>query len=90
MFIHLLRDSFIHEVIHSIKHLLIHTIPPSLPPYLGSAGHVHARYRQRGDVHGHTAVQVQRANQKQETPARDRPGNREAVFRLRKIGKQLD
>lgn len=37
---------------------------------------MHARYRQGGDVHGHTAVQIQGADEEEETSARDGPVNR--------------
>lgn len=39
------------------------------PTYLRSTSHMHARYRQSGDVHGDTAVQVQGADEKEEASA---------------------
>lgn len=43
--------------------------------HLRSASHMHARYRQGGDVHSDTAVQVQGANEEEEPPTRYWPEN---------------
>lgn len=50
--------------------------------HLGGTVHVHARNRQRGDVHGHTAVQVQRADEEEEPSARYGPVDRKTLLTI--------